>query len=297
MGEAMRDIVLVADDFGIAEGVTQGIARLARARRISGTSALVTLPRWRRDGALLADLSQHIAIGLHVNLTLGAPLGVMPSLAPSGTLPALGALVRRALLGRIDRAEVEAEIGRQVEGFRDGCGRLPDFIDGHQHVHALPGVRDALIAALQHCYGAKEMRPLVRVPSDGLPALLRRPGARGKAMTLALLAAGFARALSTAGFPANASFAGVTTFADDENDVRHDIAAAARASRGGLHLVMCHPGVPDAELAGLDPITTRRAAELAVLGADNVLTRRLLHPRRTSPGDAIDWRQMGAVMR
>lgn len=42
--EPPANILLVADDFAISEGVTEGIEQLARAHRISATSAIVTLP-------------------------------------------------------------------------------------------------------------------------------------------------------------------------------------------------------------------------------------------------------------
>jgi len=290
------DILLVADDFGLSEGVTSGISKLATARRISGTSALVTLPRWRQDGARLAQLRGDVAIGLHFNLTLGAPLGTMASLAPSGQLPDIGTLVRSAVLGRIDRGEVAAEAERQLRRFEDGCGFKADFIDGHQHAHALAGVREGLITAIGNVYRDAPSKPLVRVPADRALALLQRPGARGKALMLAMLASGFSKSLAAAGLPFNTSFAGVTGFADKEAGVRHDLDAAANAARGGLHLVMCHPGVPDAELAALDPITTRRAVELDILASDNVLTARLYHPVRGADG-TIDWRLAGAAVR
>src|SRR5206468_3833869 len=67
---------------------------------------------------------------------------------PSGKLPALGALVRSALLGRLPLMEIAAEIARQVDAFAQHFDRLPDHVDGHQHVHALPGIRDALLQML-----------------------------------------------------------------------------------------------------------------------------------------------------
>lgn len=293
MSAGSRNIVLIADDFAISEGVSEGIAQLAHARRLSGTSALVTLPRWLRDGVELAALRDHVAIGLHVNLTLGAPLGPMRGLAPSRVLPDIGTLIKGALTRRIDQDEVEAEISRQLVHFADITGHKPDFIDGHQHTHALPVIRGALIAAVARFYRDGMHKPLIRVPGDTLRVIMSRPGARAKALLLAGLSAGFSSTLATAGLPANDSFAGVTGFGASDADVRRDLAAAAQGS-GRLHLVMCHPGQPSAELAELDPITTRRAAELAVLAQDNVLSPRLWHPDRHGADGAIDWQQLAA---
>lgn len=291
---ATRDILLIADDFAISEGVSAGIAQLARAHRISGTSALVTLQRWPSDAVKLAALRGDIAIGLHVNLTLGAPLGPMPVLAPQGELPKLQALVARALARAIDPREVEAEISRQLDRFSEFTGHTPDFIDGHQHVHVLPVIRDALIAAIQRHDSARPFKPLVRVPGDRFGAIAARGQSWAKAFVLSSLAAGFAKALRRAGLPCNGSFAGVTGFGDSEADVMRDLTAATLRT-GRLHLVMCHPGVPTNELAALDPVTTRRAAELAVLSRDNVLSDRLCRLERTGDDGAIDWVRLGAM--
>lgn len=296
MTAAALHVLLVADDFAISEGVSEGIARLGQARRISGTSALVTLGRWLQDGPMLAALRSDIAAGLHVNLTLGAPLGPMPGLAPDGVLPEIGTLVRRAVMRRVDGTEVEAEIGRQLAQFAEIVGHRPDFIDGHQHAHALPIVREALISAVLRFYRNARCMPLVRVPADTLSTLLTRSGARAKAMVLAGLSAGFAKSLAVAGLPANDGFAGVTGFGASIADVQGDLDAALRGA-GGLHLVMCHPGVPSEELAALDSITLRRAAELDVLAHDNVLTRHICHPPRDGVDGLIDWSRVAAGVR
>lgn len=293
MTAGARNILLIADDFAISEGVSEGIGQLGRAHRISGTGALVTLERWSRDGIELANLRHDIAIGLHINLTLGAPLGPMPKLAPNDTLPAIGNLIQKAVSRRLDCAEMEAEIGRQLARFADVTGHRPDFIDGHQHVHALPVIRDALIRAITTFYRDAAHKPLVRVPSDKLRALLMRPRARSKAMLLSALSAGFRNALVAAELPANDSFAGVTGFSSSDEDVRRDFSAALNGA-ASLHLVMCHPGRPSDELAALDPITTRRAVELDVLNHDNAITQHLCHPQRDAADGSINWVSLAA---
>ena len=37
------------------------------------------------------------------------------------------------------------EIATQLRAFIDTFGRPPDFLDGHQHVHLFPQVRDAFL--------------------------------------------------------------------------------------------------------------------------------------------------------
>ena len=92
-----RHLVVCADDYGLSPGVNRAILGLAEAGRISATSCMTTGPGWPASAAALRTLDGRIGIGLHLNLTEGAPLGPMPSVAPHGGLPPLAALVRRAL--------------------------------------------------------------------------------------------------------------------------------------------------------------------------------------------------------
>ena len=90
-------IILTADDYAMTDGVSRAIEDLARARRLSATSAMVTMPGWREAAPRIAALRGEIAIGLHLNLTVGAPLGPMPKLAPDGIFPSLKSLLARSL--------------------------------------------------------------------------------------------------------------------------------------------------------------------------------------------------------
>lgn len=281
---SVRGIILCADDFAISAGVTAGIEELAAADHLSATSAIVTLPRWRQDAPRLADLAGRIAIGLHINLTLARPLGPMPKLAPDGHLPRLSQLVRHAMLGRMDRAEIAAEVTRQIESFRRDAGRDPDFIDGHQHAHTLPGVRDGVLDALHQAFpGAK---PLVRDPADQRARILARRASTGKALLISLLASGFGARLGKAGFPTNQGFSGVSAF--DRAVPFADELGRFMSHPGPRHLVMCHPGRADPELAALDPVTARREEELAAILTYPELPALIWHPRR-DPGGKLHW--------
>ncbi len=283
----MTVIVLCADDYAMTAGVSAGILELARDRRLSATGVMTTLGRWSRDAADLAPLRDRVAIGLHFDLTLGTPLGPMPALAPQGRPPDVGTLTRMALTGRLSRAEIADELRRQIAAFRAALGHPPDYLDGHQHVHALPIVRDAVLEVL----GERDWRepPLVRIPSDRPAAILGRRRAALKALILAGLARGFRSAVARAGLPANDTFAGVTGFARD------GVAADFRSGMehaGPLHILMCHPGHVDADLIALDPVTDRREAELAHIAADTGMAARIWRPDRAADGPPVDWKEV-----
>jgi predicted glycoside hydrolase/deacetylase ChbG (UPF0249 family) len=281
---AGASIILCADDYAISQGVSRGILELAHRRRISATSAIVSLDRWPQDAPALAEARGHIAVGLHVNLTLGRPLGPMPSLADRGHLPKLRSLVLRALARRIDVAEVAAEVERQIDRFMRVLGFPPDHVDGHQHVHTLPWVREGFLTALKTRFPVGG--PLVRNPVASRTGSLTF-AAQAKGLMIAALSRGFAESCRASGFHMNSGFAGVSSFSR-KLPYAAELTTALRAA-SGLHLVMCHPGHADAELSRLDPMVMRREDELRALMAIEDLPHMIWHPQRSATGPAVDW--------
>ena len=270
----------------MTNGISRAIVELARAGKLSATSAITTSPHWLSHASWLARIRGQVSTGLHLNLTLGAPLGAMPQLAPDRRFPSVGSLTAAALLRRVPRAEVIAEINRQFAAFEDEMGFAPDHVDGHQHVHALPVIRDCLLEVMKGRYGSVAVRPLLRNPSDALSLLTVRSRHVGKAALLATLSKGFGDAAQRAGFTTTSGFSGVTDFR--ASGVERDFAAAANLT-GPLALVMCHPGFVDAELERIDPVTTRRQKEFDFLSAGRFLSA-IWRPLRSDSGPAIDWR-------
>src|SRR5947209_18948575 len=93
MERAERLVIVNADDFGLAPGVTQGILELARCGAVTSTSTMINLPGSRE--AVAAACSAGLDMGLHLNICLGAPL-LPPRSVPSLVGPD----------GRFVRAEV-----------------------------------------------------------------------------------------------------------------------------------------------------------------------------------------------
>jgi chitin disaccharide deacetylase len=261
---SFRSVILCADDFGLADGVSRGIVELAEMGRLSATGAMTNMPGWRRMARSLMPLRDRIAVGLHLNFTAGTPLGPMPRLAPLGAFPALKDLLPKALKRQLPDSEIAEEISRQIEAFEEAFGDAPAFVDGHQHVHVLPAIRPALIQALKARGYAG--RVWLRDPSDKAMAILRRPIGRNKALIVKSLARGFARSAHAAGFRTNRGFSG---FAPLDLSVPVARVFEEAFSKLGAHpLVMCHPGYVDDELRALDPALESRVEELNYLKSD-----------------------------
>jgi len=250
---------LCADDFALSDGVSEGILQALEAGRLSATGAMTTRPGWAKAARSLNAHDFDADIGLHLNLTLGTPLTPMPFFAPDKLFPKVGQIIARC--GQLPEAEIRAEIGAQLDAFAEHFGRSPDFVDGHQHVQVLPGIRLWLLEALmERGYQGKVW---LRDSGDRLTAILARKSQVKKALIVHWLSRGFSTAARRSGFTTNQGFAGFSAF-DTASDYGKAFESYLRAP-GATHLIMCHPGIVDAELHCLDPVTHSRQQELNFL--------------------------------
>ncbi len=91
-------LIITADDYGMSPSFNQGILELASARLITGISIMIKRQYIKRNELLAFG----IPLGLHLELrTASSP----------------------------------EEIKDQIERFRERFGRLPAYLDGHQHKH------------------------------------------------------------------------------------------------------------------------------------------------------------------
>ncbi|XP_016428260.1 carbohydrate deacetylase-like isoform X2 [Sinocyclocheilus rhinocerous] len=143
-------LVVTGDDFGYCERRNQGIVDCFKTGGISNVSLLVNAVS-AEHAAELAKRN-HIPIGLHANLSEGLP--VSQDLKGSTLLNKdgffHGKMGFREVLqcGQLKMSEVEAELRAQVNRFCELVGHVPYHMDGHQHVHVLPEVREVFAQVL-----------------------------------------------------------------------------------------------------------------------------------------------------
>lgn len=256
--EGRFPVILCADDYGLAPGVGAGIRELLALDRLSATGCMTISPHWPAEGMALRPYRSRADLGLHLTLTDFEPLGPMPSLAPSGRLPALPQLLRRAFLGQLDHEEIAAEVDRQIDRFEAAIGSAPAFLDGHQHVHLLPIVR-AIV--LDRCVGRlSRTRPYVRSCVDSPSAILARGVAPMRALVINALGRGLAADARRAGVRTNSVFRGVRSFGGHER--YRMIFPRFLTVPVPRMLIACHPGRVDRHLEAVDPVTAPREDEL-----------------------------------
>jgi len=267
MSEAadLRRIWLCADDYGISPGVNRAIRDLIERGRLNATSVMTVGPAIARSEveALQASVKQspRCAIGLHVTLSAPfRPLTMHFRPLDGDMFMPFPKLLRAGVLRRLDREFFRNEVKAQLAAFAEAFGRLPDFVDGHQHVQLYPQVRDGFVDAVVE--GAPNA--WVRQGGRGLP--LRQRLASPKALVLDVLSTQFRRRAGSAGLSFNPGFGGAYDFTratDFDALMRHFLEGLPD---GGL--VMCHPGFADEVLAGLDPMTDVREREHAYLSGE-----------------------------
>ena len=262
-----RPIWLCADDYGISESVDKAIRDLLMRGRINATSVMVAAPSFHRAEAASLNAinagTRRIAIGLHVTLT-GPFRPMSPDFRPTraGQFLSLTEMLARGMLRLLDRNRLALEIATQLKAFVAMFGRTPDFIDGHQHVHLFPQVREALLAVV------KENAPLAWVRQCGRASNGSARFADRKAMVLDVLSAKFRALAAAQGIKTNPAFAGAYDFASATGADFAQLFPGFLKELPAGGVVMCHPGFVDAELERLDPLTTLREREYAYLGDD-----------------------------
>ena len=131
----MPRLIVNADDFGRAPGVSRGIVEAHQRGIVTSTTMMVNLP-WSEDAAGLARSTASLGVGLHLTFSYGPP--VAPDVASllgddRRLLRNLHALQTSARADDIDR-----EARAQFQRFIGLMGRLPTHLDSHQHVHTWP---------------------------------------------------------------------------------------------------------------------------------------------------------------
>lgn len=243
-----KRVVICADDYGLSPGVSRGIRELLEMRRISATSCMVVFPEFANEGRLLKPFLGSADIGLHFTLTGGRSL----------TRLAAEMHLRLRSFATLSKA-----VEQQVAMFADVVGRPPDYIDGHRHVHLLPGVREAVVQVARRigCY--------VRVTSEPIDAAMWRRPAPVESAYLACASRPLSRLARQAGVATNRGFRGVRNFREPgafRDLFRRMIAGACEGC-----LIMCHPGHPDPVLRGRDPVHAARELERHYLASPEFL--------------------------
>lgn len=250
-----RELYLCADDYAQNEGISRGIEALAQEQRINAISCMVTTPTWSTCASRLEAYAASCYIGLHLNLTEGAPLSQVWVDTYGATFKPLSWLIMMCFSTRLDKQVVASELDLQLDAFIAKTGRFPDFIDGHQHVHQFPVIRECLLSKKQARFRNTSPRQRRDKIWDGFPK---------KQLIACLGGTRFNHMLSEKQTMLNTSFSGVYNFKYARNYRHHFIQFLKNSASHGL--IMCHPGHDIND--GTDPLQLSRSHEFDYLMSD-----------------------------
>ena len=257
-----RQLIVNADDYGRAPGVSRGILEAHREGIVTSTSVMINQPGI--EAQLEEALAQpRLGVGQHLVFTAGRP--VLPGAQVPGLVDDAGRLLdQHSVWARAERmplGQLRAELSAQIERFRALAGHLPDHLDCHHFVHLYPPFFQ-VYADLAASYRLPLRVPFASQPdfrqaAGHLPYLEGFPPdlVRGMIVTDSNL-------VQARGLAHPDHF--IATFFGREALSYEFLLGLLEGLPAGISELMCHPGHDDAALAG-SGYRAERELELALL--------------------------------
>jgi hopanoid biosynthesis associated protein HpnK len=250
----LKNLVVNADDLGWTAGVNRGIAEAHRNGIVTSTSLLANGNAFQQ-GVELARATPGLSVGVHLNLSDGAPLApreLVTSLLndegvfEGGPESLLIRIARRAIV----LSEIEEEWNAQIETVC-ATGIEPTHLDGHKHVHMLPGLFEiALRLAKRHGIGAvrvsheaSSLRSALSSGEKQNSSVVMKQGVQARG--LKLLARDAREMAEHAGIATADYFCGI---AQTGALTREGVEQLLKNLPEGTTELMCHPGYVDSDL-------------------------------------------------
>ena len=264
----MRRLIINGDDFGLTSGINRAIVE-AHERGVLTSTTLMANSVAFDDAARLALSSSRWSVGCHVVLLDGQPL-IDPSRIP--TLVAanngrsfrdgVGGFAMRALTGRIDPEQVEAEVTAQIRKLQSR-GVAVSHVDTHKHTHIFPPALRGILRAARMCGITAIRNPFEVVAANFARAQSGLWKRYAQVRTLRGLAGYFRREVAKAGLRTPDGTLGIVATGHLNPNLFQQI---AEHMPEGTWEFVCHPGYVDADLAAIRTrLRESRQEELAVL--------------------------------
>jgi predicted glycoside hydrolase/deacetylase ChbG (UPF0249 family) len=251
----VKNLIVNADDLGWTDGINRGIAEGHRKGLVTSTSLLAN-GRAFDSAVRLAANNPELGVGVHLNLSDGLPIA--PSDEISSLLDARGELhdgpegLLLRIAGRgLRLEEVEREWDAQIKKIIR-AGIEPTHLDGHKHVHMLPGLYDvALRLAKKHAIRAirisheeSTLRSALSAGKKQKTGVVLKQGVQARG--LKLLARDARDMADRVGISTADYFCGI---AQTGELTREGVEQLLEVLPEGTTELMCHPGYVDDELS------------------------------------------------
>lgn len=160
----LKKQIFCADDWGMSPGINAGILALAEKNLLWSVSLMANADYVSEGLKELLSLQKNgLRFYIHFNLTYGQHKGNFfrdSSLVKSdGSFYDLGHVIRKSYTGQISADECTAIFYHQLDELQ-GLNVPVSGVDGHHHVHLLPGIAQA-VARAQLSRGISEYRVMI----------------------------------------------------------------------------------------------------------------------------------------
>lgn len=273
----MKSLIVNADDFGWTDGVNRGIVEAHRHGLVTSTSLLANGPAFA-SALHSASENPELGVGVHLNLSDGPPTAnpdtVRTLLNASNQFAFTPqALLLRILRRKLDVQEVAREWDAQIQHVLDS-GVAPTHLDGHKHVHMLPGLfpiavqlaRKHAIRAIRISHESSNLRALLSGVASQTTGLVRKQALQARG--LKFLARDAREIAEHAGLITTDYFCGI---AQTGALTREGLENLLNHLPDGTTELMCHPGYSDDHLQRSPTrLQQSRQAELRILTDERI---------------------------
>ncbi len=261
----MKRLIISADDFGLTEGINEGIIRCAREGVVTSASVMVNMPTFEQ-AVSLAGQCPGLATGVHLNLVKGSPLQppdeVRSLVDNQGVFYTLPHFTLRLLSRQIKISEVEKELKKQLEKALEAELTIT-HLDSHRHFHVYPPLLKLVIKLAREHKINKIRCPL------GISAL---PGSI-KEFILNTLSRNARRNLDDADIKHNDRFFELVKIESRKDHIKALTTLCERLNDGVTELDT-HPGFVTAQLNGIEATIHNRERQVEIL--TNPVLRQLI---------------------
>jgi hopanoid biosynthesis associated protein HpnK len=233
----MKNLIVTADDFGIAPSVNEGIARAHRGGIVSFVNLLPSGEAFSEAVSLSRELGI-LEAGAHLALSETRPVSG-PSKIPT-LVTGEGVFCRnykeflaKFFLGRVRRDEICAELKAQLAAAVN-TGIPITCLSGHEHIHMVPEILKIFVDI------AKEYRiPCIRCPQKDRPLKTPTIGSLYRKAVLRALGGGMKKTLDRSRILSTDYFAG---FIDSGRLDEAALLEILKGLREGITELVTHPG-------------------------------------------------------
>lgn len=149
-----RSLIVNADEFGLTEGINEGIIEVHSHGIVTSTTMVANL--WAFDhAARLSRRYPSLAVGVHLNLTHGMPIlppeRVHTLVDQNGYFFRRRPFLQRLILGQISMIQVYEEFRAQIDKVI-AAGINPSHIDSHESVYMAPDLFFKVVTPIARIY-------------------------------------------------------------------------------------------------------------------------------------------------